>query len=252
MFLCETSADSYPSVRQSNVYEVAIESTDCGYKVGPASGGVSLLTALHFRMLMNSSSEDKLVSTVDLARSPCTCEEKVWICQPCGQSLRAADTTYMRGWAWRTRYSACGGLGAGLGEGNEGVECGRSSDCLAAREVEQEVECDAEDVINLEHAMSSAEVDGHHWQGSSYTVQETVGIGGKVMRKVKKMVFVGAIVKEYEDERVSGNFLVREQTGNNRSWCSWCERVVIGRKDLEDPGRSTNSIASSSSEASVA
>ena len=185
-----------------------------------------------------------------MTRTPCTCAEGVWICQSCGQT-RAADTSYMRGWAWRTRYSACGGIGAGLGEGNEGVECGRESACLAAREVEHEIECDADDLAALEDEMSSAEMDGHQWQGSSYTIQETVGIGGKVKKKVKKRVMVGAIVKEYDDERMSGKFLAREQNGSNRSWCEWCERVIVGSKDLDGPTRSTDSVASSSSAASA-
>ncbi|KAK5125889.1 hypothetical protein LTR08_005110 [Meristemomyces frigidus] len=94
--------------------------------------------------------------------------------------------------------------------------------------------------------MSSAEMDGHHWQGSSYTIQETVGIGGKVKRKAKKTVLVGSIVKEYEDERVSGKFLTREQNGSNRSWCFWCERVIVGNKDLDRSTRSTDSEASPS------
>ena len=157
----------------------------------------------------------------------------------------------MRGWAWRTRYSACGGLGAGLGEGNEGVECGRGSLCLEAREVEQEIECDAEDLALLEDEMSSAEMDGHHWRGSSYTIQETVGIGGRVKKKVKKRVMVGAIVKEYEDERANGKFLAREQSGNNRSWCHWCERVIVGRKDLDRPAKSKDGVGSSSSASST-
>lgn len=178
------------------------------------------------------------------AHSPCSCTEQVWICQPCGQALRNADTTYMRGWAWRARYSVCGGLGAGLGEANEGVECGRDTACLAAREVFHELERDAEEV---ETEMANAEIDSRHWKGSSYTTQEIVGIGGRVKKKEKRRVLVGSIVKEYEDERINGNFLSREQSGANRSWCSWCERVVLGKKDLERPAQSTDSIASGSS-----
>jgi len=175
----------------------------------------------------------------------------VWMCQACGHSSRAMDTTYLRGWAWRTRYSTCGGLGAGLGEGNEGVECGRGSDCLAACEVEQEIECDAEDIAAIEAEMAKAECEGHRWQGSSYSVQEVVGIGGVVKKKIRKRISIGAAVKEYEDERGGGNFLAREQNGNNRSFCAWCESVVMGKRDLDFKGRSTDSIASSSSTASA-
>ena len=85
---------------------------------------------------------------------------------------------------------------------------------------------------------------------SSYTMHEIVGIGGRVNTKVKSRVMVGAIVKEYEDERVKRQFLEREQDGTNRSWCSWCERVVLGKKDRREPAKSTDSIVSSSSTAS--
>lgn len=69
----------------------------------------------------------------------------------------------MRGWAWRTRYSACGGIGAGLGEGNEGVECGRSGDCLNAEDVEKEIECDADELAALEAELEKAVVEGRQW-----------------------------------------------------------------------------------------
>lgn len=64
-------------------------------------------------------------------------------------------------------------------------------------------------------------------------------------------MLVGAIVKEYEDERETGQFLKREQDGANRSWCSWCMRVVVGKKDMEQPGKSSVSVASTSSSASI-
>ena len=147
---------------------------------------------------------------------------------------------------WRARYGACGGIGAGLGEGNEGVECGREGDCLNAKEVEKEIECDADEPAALE-----AEVGGRSWAGSSYTTHEIVGIGGKVKKKLKKRVLVGAIVKEYEEERTDGKFLRKEQEGTNRSWCSWCVRVIPGKKDEDRMGKSTDSIASSSSSAST-
>ncbi|KAI6843089.1 hypothetical protein KC340_g15880 [Hortaea werneckii] len=182
------------------------------------------------------------------SRSPCSCDNQLWICQPCGQTSRNADTTYIRGWAWRARYSVCGGLGAGLGEANEGVECGRGSECLAAREVFHEHDCDEDE---LENEMANAEIDSRHMHGSSYTTQEIVGIGGRVKRKVKKRVHVGAIVKEYEDERLNGKFLSREQNGANRSWCSWCCRVVPGKKDAGNSTSSTDSIVSSASSIST-
>ena len=155
----------------------------------------------------------------------------VWMCQACGLGMKSADTTYLRGWAWRTRYSACGGVGAGLGTGNEGVECGRYGDCLSAKLVEREIECDDDELDIMQAEMQSASEDGRKWAGSSYTTHEIVGIGGKVKRKLKQEVLVGAIVKEYDDERATGHFLHREQDGRNRSWCSWCARVVLSKKD---------------------
>ncbi|CAK4032552.1 Hypothetical predicted protein [Lecanosticta acicola] len=140
---------------------------------------------------------------------------------------------------------------AGLGEGNEGVECGRTRDCLAARMVEKDVECDFAELAALHAETAKAEVQGRHWNGSSYSTQEIVGIGGKVKTKVKKRMPVGAIVKEYEDEREQEKFLSREQGGANRSWCSWCSRVVVGKKDLSGATKSTDSIASASSTASI-
>lgn len=124
-------------------------------------------------------------------------------------------------------------MGTGLGEGNEGVECGRGSRCLAAREVEKEIECDAAELAALNAEMEKAELKGREWVGTSYLTQEIVGIGGRVKKKVKKRVLVGHAVKEYEDERVTNNFLGREHSGASRSWCSWCARVVPGRKDTD-------------------
>ncbi len=78
---------------------------------------------------------------------PCCCEVSVWLCHSCGQSRQTTDTTYQRVWRWRTRYSTyLGGLGTGIGEGNEGVKCGRDRNCLAVREVEVEVDCEAQDL----------------------------------------------------------------------------------------------------------
>ncbi|KAK4899465.1 hypothetical protein LTR27_003198 [Elasticomyces elasticus] len=210
-------------------------------------------SSLDMLTVVSSHAAGTSESLVRFSRSPCTCDDGLWICQQeCGQSLRPNDTAYMRGWAWRTRYSACGGMGAGLGEGNEGVECGRGSDCQAFREVYHEIECDADDLAAIETEMAKADLEGHHWAGSSYQMQELIGIGGAVKKKIRKRVKVGAVVKEYEDERAGKvPFLSREQTSSNRSWCSWCERVLPGKKDADAPGKSSDSIVSSSSSGSA-
>lgn len=158
----------------------------------------------------------------------------------------------MRGWTWRTRYSVCGGMGAGLGEGNEGVQCGRGSNCLARTEVVREVEYDANDTVAHDSGVDQVERPCRRRLGSSYSTSEIVGIGGNLKMKLKETVKVGAVVKEYEDERANcDGFLKREQEGLNRSWCSWCERVIPGKKDADGAAKSTDSVASSSSTGSV-
>lgn len=63
-------------------------------------------------------------------------------------------------------------------------------------------------------------------------MQEIEGIGGVVKKKVKRRLLVGDVVQEFEDEREGGKYLEREQEGVDRSWCSWCARVVLSKKDV--------------------
>lgn len=65
--------------------------------------------------------------------------------------------------------------------------------------------------------------------------QEVEGIGGVVKKKMKTRMKVGAPVREWEDEREGGQLLGREISGRERSWCAWCDRVVPGQADLENP-----------------
>ena len=205
-----------------------------GYHTLPASAPAELL-------------EEPQFTSPAFLRGPCNCPETVWLCQPCGQSLRTADTTYMRVWTWRTRYSTyLGGLGTGIGEGNEGVKCGREQQCLAAREVEVEVDCGGDDLATTNHTTSNTVeaaavknnedtttaakiVDDNKETG--YLRQEIEGIGGVVKKKLKIRVRVGAVVEEWEDERESADYLSREIRGEERSWCGWCQRVIPGIKD---------------------
>jgi len=140
-------------------------------------------------------------------------------------------------------------LGTGIGEGNEGVECGRGADCLGAREIEKEIDCDADELAELRREMSRVELEGggRSWGGNSYLTHEMEGIGGVVKKKVKKRIKVGCVVKEYEDEREGGTYLEREQRGANRSWCYWCLRVVPGKKDADGEGVEDESESVSSS-----
>lgn len=73
--------------------------------------------------------------------------------------------------------------------------------------------------------------------------QEIEGIGGVVRRKVRRREWVGATVREWEDEREEGGeILGRERRGDERGWCGWCERVVLGRRDLEADGEARERI----------
>jgi hypothetical protein len=155
---------------------------------------------------------------------------------------------YVRAWSWRTRYSHyLGGVGTGAGEGNEGVECGRGPSCLAAKIVEHETECDAQ-------ALAAIDPSHKRWTGSSYHAQEIEGVGGGFKLKSKRHVRVGECVKIYEDEKDrSIQYLEREVSGKLRSWCSWCERVVLSEKDraIAAGERRASSESSSSSVRSV-
>jgi hypothetical protein len=191
-----------------------------------------------------------VLSAETLKREVCSCPSQgVWLCQPCGRSLRSTDAEYEGIWNWRTHYlPSLGGLGVGIGEGNRGVECGRGGECVAAREVEHEIDCDAEDAREIDNnsragSPSSSPGSSHGsingsihsglvQMGPGYARHEIEGIGGVVKKKLVKMVKVGACVPEYEDEKNSKKALSREREGKARSWCGWCWKVVPGAKDV--------------------
>ncbi|KAL4972817.1 hypothetical protein BDW66DRAFT_143417 [Aspergillus desertorum] len=181
----------------------------------------------------------------------CTCHDVLWLCNQCGQKLRRNDTTYRRVWTWRTRYSTyLGGLGTGIGEGCQGVKCGRGESCLAAQEIELEVECEADESMShsppeygyhfghrFDQDHSSHNHTGGRWEDPDerepgYLRQEIIGIGGRVKQRAKKRVMVGACVPEYEDERDTGDYLTREEDGAHRSWCGWCWRVIPAKHEV--------------------
>ena len=163
----------------------------------------------------------------------------VHLCEPCGSINATADITYRRVWTWRTRYSTyLGGLGTGIGEGNEGVKCARGKECLGAEGVEVEFECSSSGSVGGSGSESGG--DGESPMGekdeAGYWRQEIVGLGGIVKKKYRKRERVGGTVKEWEDEREGGEMLAREQEGLERSWCGWCGRVVLGARDMEKAG----------------
>jgi hypothetical protein len=185
-------------------------------------------------------------------RLPCACATYgAYLCAACGHNLRANDTTYRRVWTWRSRYSTHigGGLGVGLGMGDQGQKCGRGSHCLdSSTNSVSWVEIDCSDgdgdshyagsrvgtpVPNYQHR--DTPTLPHASNGTSnkpgYHQQEIEGIGGVVKKKVRKRVKTGATVWEYDDERTSGKYLARETSGVERSWCGWCDRVCLGVGD---------------------
>lgn len=180
-------------------------------------------------------------------------------------------------WHWRNQYGeVLGGLGTGIGDGDRGVICGREGHCLAAKEVEQETDCDAADAregspsnrASSENALSwpatslyslgsgSGHANGTHSHqgdqrrtpsplqlGPGYERHEIVGIGGVVKRKLVRVVRVGACVPEWEDERSRSGLLRRERTGQIRSFCGWCCRVIPGKSDQEEQSASSHAVA---------
>lgn len=170
-------------------------------------------------------------------------------------ALFSADTEYRRTWTWRTHYSTyLGGLGTGIGQGNEAVKCARNVDCLGAQIVDVDLECPSSfsrrqdleiELLNsselsrkiylLNTGLQGIAVDTPEHPGDEvgYWSQEVEGIGGIVKKKMKTRIKVGAPVREWEDEREGGQLLGREISGKERSWCAWCDRVVPGKADLE-------------------
>ena len=201
------------------------------------------------RPVLSASDQPRAFTAPAFERTPCNCDNVVWLCAPCGKDLRNADTMYVRGWSWRTRYSHyLGGVGTGAGEGNEGVECGRGSACLGAKRVEHET-CE-QDILDVLERTAQSSGSPERWRGTSYLAQEIEGIGGVLKVKHKKQVRVGECVRLYEDEREKSiQHLEREVTGKLRGWCSWCERVVLGEKDKAEIAgvRPTSSGSSSAS-----
>lgn len=69
---------------------------------------------------------------------------------------------------------------------------------------------------------------------AGYWRQEVEGLGGIVKKKYRKREKVGGTVREWEDEREGKEVLGREKGGEERSWCGWCGRVVLGGRDLDE------------------
>ena len=152
----------------------------------------------------------------------CKCSTRnTYLCNPCDSTLRASDTTYKRVWTWRSRYSTNigRGLGAGLGEGDQGQKCGRRAGCLeAGREGKDmcwvEIDCskgtaegkeESEDTLmpGALDALRNHEVDAPNESrpttqradhGPRSLRREIDWLGGVTKKKVKKRVKGGATV----------------------------------------------------------
>ncbi|KAK6854525.1 hypothetical protein PG995_009618 [Apiospora arundinis] len=203
----------------------------------------------------------------------CTCQsEGVWLCHPCGRSIRGTDHDYQSIWRWRNQYGeVLGGLGTGIGDGDRGVICGRDWERTRAVPLQHAAAVGGHGDAHLHHDLLCALVVGGLHQrsppvlfrldfklrgggggggegssgngqpqysssplGPGYVRHEIEGIGGVVKTKRLTMVKVGACVPEWEDEKNRGEILGREVKGIARSWCGWCWRVIPGKKDIEN------------------
>lgn len=141
-----------------------------------------------------------------------------------------------------------GGIGTGLGLGNQGQKCGRGEHCLdsSAESVAWvEIDCSEgtatgssfEQDVLISARSSTPTIDrstpSPMANKPGYYSQEVEGIGGVVKKKVKKRVKVGAAVYEWDDERKSGKYLEHESSGKERSWCGWCGRVCLRKADIQ-------------------
>lgn len=144
--------------------------------------------------------------------------------------------------AWGSWYSAnLAGNGIGIGEGNPGVTCARQTACLGAQEagVETVLGAAPHEILSaeaVERFDGSPGVKPSFYDGESrpgYFVHEMEGIGGVVKKKLTNYIRVAKVVQEFEDERDRSKLLQREIKGETRSWCGWCDRVILGHADMD-------------------
>ena len=144
----------------------------------------------------------------------------------------------------------------------ESVRCWRGARCLGAKEVEVEVEVETETQQRVyaraqeksrENSNSNA-AHHHHAATAGYAWQEVEGVGGVMKGKRRVKVGIGGRVMSWASSRPEGLGLGLSLSGSgsesaerrqrdgtardpveeekeSRSWCGWCERVVLGRKD---------------------
>lgn len=163
--LCKTCLDAPLEAHFQNIH--SLEDSNDG---PPASSASSTQSERSFSGSSASESttqggkpefETHAFTSSAFLRGPCTCESRgVYLCAPCGTNLRAGDTTYQRVFTWRSRYSTHigGGLGTGLGLGNQGQKCGRGGSCL---DTSSEAVCWVEIDCSEGTAQDSGDSDGY-------------------------------------------------------------------------------------------
>lgn len=110
-----------------------------------------------------------------------------------------------------------------------------------AEDTEVEVDCEVDEWESHGHHEGHGHGHGEqelHFEGRDdeepgYLRQEIEGIGGVLKQKVKKWVRVGDSVEEFDGERETGRYLEMEMSGEIRSWCPWCWRVVPSKGEAE-------------------
>lgn len=85
--------------------------------------------------------------------------------------------------------------------------------------------------IGSTHYPATQGREGRDEEDPEYLGQGIGDIGGLAKGIVTRRVRIGACVEEHEDERETSVHLAREQSGQDRSWCGWCSRIVLGEKD---------------------
>ena len=164
-------------------------------------------------------------------RGSCACESFHYLCIPCAGSSSSSDAAYFNLWKWRAGYSRHFGLGTGIGEGNEGVKCTRGEFCLGFQDVIMESDCASPALFEEKDNKVLGDVNDEDLV-AGYLHQEIEGIGGVVKKKTVRRIRVGKTVIEYDDERQQERWLAREVERERRGWCGWCNRVVLGLKDI--------------------
>lgn len=183
-------------------------------------------------------------------RNICTCKVSIWLCQPCGRRLSSDGLIYRQMWSWRVGTCVSGEW--------QGLRCWRGKHCLAAQDVELGMGCDSHDSLTglmiPSHGRNVA--DSPNEESWEHFRQDTVGIrlrllasygeegaedllrhifehGGPIDHTAKKKrMTVGAYAKDHEDERRTGEYLMREEADLDRAWCNWCSRVIPSQQDL--------------------